>query len=55
MGRGSVCPVVYTFVHQRLVTANLQKDRTLLPACVDIVGRITEANATALAGTVPVG
>jgi flagellar protein FliS len=46
---------VYTFVHQRLVTANLQKDRALLPACVDIVGRITEANAAALAGTVPVG
>jgi flagellar secretion chaperone FliS len=46
---------VYAFVHQRLVTANLQKDRTLLAACVDIVGRITEANAAALAGTVPVG
>ncbi|HEX4081705.1 MAG TPA: flagellar export chaperone FliS [Acidimicrobiales bacterium] len=49
---------VYTFVHQRLVTANLQKDRALLPACVNIVGRITEANAAAaaaLAGTVPVG
>jgi flagellar protein FliS len=46
---------VYTFVHQRLVTANLQKDRALLPACIDIVGRITEANAAALAGTVPVG
>ncbi len=46
---------VYAFVHQRLVTANLQKDRTLLPACIDIVTRITEANAAALAGTVPVG
>ena len=46
---------VYTFVHQRLVTANLQKDRALLPVCVDIVGRITDANAAALAGTVPVG
>jgi flagellar protein FliS len=49
---------VYTFVHQRLVTANLQKDRSLLPACADIVTRIADANAAAaaaLASAVPVG
>ncbi len=40
---------VYDFVHRRLVTANLSKDRTLLPVCVDIVTRIAEANAKAAA------
>jgi len=48
---------VYAFLHRQLVAANLGKDRSLLPECVDMVTRITEANtraAAANAGTVSV-
>ena len=39
---------VYGFLHDRLVAANVTKDRSLLPDCVDIVCRIADANARAL-------
>ena len=38
---------VYRFVHQRLVWCNVRKDRSLLPACVDILSRLYEVNRKA--------
>ncbi|MGH9088183.1 MAG: flagellar export chaperone FliS [Acidimicrobiales bacterium] len=40
---------VYGFVHQRLVTCNVDKDRSLLPYCVQLLEQIFEANAKAAA------
>ncbi|MGH8980686.1 MAG: flagellar export chaperone FliS [Acidimicrobiales bacterium] len=42
---------VYWFVHQRLVECNLQKNRSLLPVCQELVGRILDANVRAASGT----
>ncbi len=38
---------IYRFVHQRLVWCNVRKDRSLLPACSDILTRLYEANREA--------
>jgi flagellar protein FliS len=38
---------IYRFVHQRLVWCNVKKDRSLLPACLDILTRLYEANREA--------
>jgi flagellar protein FliS len=38
---------IYRFVHQRLVWCNVKKDRSLLPACLDILARLYEANREA--------
>lgn len=40
---------VYTFIHQRLVTCNVTKDRSLLPQCVKLVEQILDANTKAAA------
>lgn len=40
---------VYTFVHQRLVSCNLTKDRSLLPECRNLVEQIYDANTKAAA------
>lgn len=40
---------VYQFVHQRLVECNLRKDRSLLPLCQELVGKIVDANSKAAA------
>lgn len=40
---------VYWFIHQRLVQCNLQKDRSLLPACQEMIMKILEANMQAAA------
>lgn len=45
---GATLRQVYRFVHQRLVWCNVKKDRSLLPACADIVIRLYEANRQAL-------
>ncbi|MDA8317835.1 MAG: flagellar protein FliS [Actinomycetota bacterium] len=38
---------LYRFVHRRLVWCNVKKDRSLLPACSEILTRIYEANRKA--------
>lgn len=38
---------VYGFVHQRLVTCNVAKDRSLLPQCVGMIQQIYDANTRA--------
>lgn len=40
---------VYGFVHQRLVTCNVKKDRSLLPVCIRLVEQIARANTKAAA------
>jgi len=40
---------VYWFVHRRLVDCNLQKDRSLLPLCQELIAKIVEANTRATA------
>ena len=40
---------VYGFVHQRLVSCNVTKDRSLLPHCVQLLEQIFEANTKAAA------
>jgi len=45
---GQTLRAIYRFVHQRLVWCNVKKDRSLLPACTDIVLRLYEANRQAL-------
>ena len=38
---------IYRFVHRRLVWCNVKKDRSLLPACSEIVARLYETNREA--------
>ncbi len=38
---------IYRFVHQRLVWCNVNKDRSLLPACTEILTRLYDANREA--------
>lgn len=45
---GGTLREIYRFVHQRLVWCNVKKDRSLLPACLDIVIRLYEANRQAV-------
>lgn len=45
---GATLREIYRFVHQRLVWCNVKKDRSLLPACSDIVIRLYEANRQAV-------
>ena len=40
---------VYGFVHQRLVTCNVAKDRSLLPQCVRMIQQVYDANTQAAA------
>jgi flagellar secretion chaperone FliS len=44
---GGVLREIYRFVHQRLVWCNVRKDRSLLPACRDVLSRLYDANAEA--------
>lgn len=46
-GAQQLC-ALYLFVYHRLIQCNLKKDRSLLPACADVIGRIREANGKAL-------
>ncbi len=39
---------LYLFVYHRLVQCNLNKDRSLLPMCLEIVSKLRDANVTAL-------
>ena len=39
---------VYSFCLDRLVTTNIQKDASLLPAVADIIARLADANAQAV-------
>ena len=41
---------VYGFVHQRLVSCNVAKDRSLLPKCTQMIQQIYDANVQALQG-----
>lgn len=45
-GAGSLLSV-YGFVHQRLVTCNMLKDRSLLPECIAMIEKIYDANVQA--------
>jgi len=44
---GSKLRQIYLFVHQRLVWCNVKKDRSLLPACTEILTRLYEVNREA--------
>lgn len=40
---------VYGFIHQRLVSCNVAKDRSLLPQCIRMIQQIYDANTRAAA------
>lgn len=39
---------LYLFVYHRLVQCNMNKDRSLLPACSEIISKLREANRRAV-------